>query len=99
MYPNFKHIRFSQLEINRIQVLLGIHATQYVLETDFLQGPKNTPFEVRNLLGWTKTRPIKFSHQEQQRNNLLSFSYETFYREMNLTRNEEDPLEAYITSF
>ena len=64
-----------------------------------LQGPKNTPFAIRNLLGWTITGPIKFGHEEQQRTNFLSLSYEAFDREMTLTTNEEDPLADYITSF
>ena len=52
-----KHINFPQLESNKIQVLLGIDATQYILEREFLQGPKNNPFAIRSLLGWTITDP------------------------------------------
>ena len=57
--PHLQHISFPQLENNRIQVLLWIDATQYILEKEFLQGPKNTPFAIRNLLGWTRTSPMR----------------------------------------
>ena len=50
-YPHLQHINFPHLENNKIQVLLGIYATQYILEREFLQGPKNTPFAIRSLLG------------------------------------------------
>ena len=59
-HPHLQHISFPQLENNRIQVLLGIDATQYILEREFLQGPKNTPIAIRNVLDWTITGPIKF---------------------------------------
>ena len=98
-HPHLQHIRFPQLENNRIQVLLGIDATKYIFEREFLQGPKNTAFAIRNQLGWTLTGPIKFGHEEQQRTNFLSLSFEAFDREMTLTTNEEDPLADYITSF
>ena len=47
-HPHLQHINFPQLESNKIQVLLGIGATQYILEREFLQGPKKThlPFAV-----------------------------------------------------
>ena len=94
-----QHNNFPQLKNSRIQVLLGIDATKYILEREFLQEPKNTPFAISNQLGWTITGPIKFGHEEQQKTNFLSVSYEAFDREMTLTTNEEDPLADHITSF
>ena len=62
--------------------MLGIDATQYILEREFLQGPKNTPFAIRSLLGWTITGPIKFDKDKPERTNFLSDSFEAFDREM-----------------
>ena len=47
-YPRLQHINFPQLENNKIQILLGNDATQYILEREFLQGPKiaRLPFGV-----------------------------------------------------
>ena len=39
-HPHLQHIRFPQLENNRIQVLLGIDATQYILERVFTRTQK-----------------------------------------------------------
>ena len=49
-YPHLQHINFPQLESNKIQVLLGIDETHHILEREFLQGPKNTPFTNQSLL-------------------------------------------------
>ena len=67
-YPHLQHINFPQLEHNKIQV--EIDATQYILEREFLQGPKNTPFAIRSLLGWTITGPIKFDNDKPEKNKL-----------------------------
>ena len=45
-YPHLQHINFSQLVNNKIQALLGIDATLYILKREFLQGLKNTPFAI-----------------------------------------------------
>ena len=37
-YPHLQHIHFPKLSDNKIQILLGIDATQYILECEFLQG-------------------------------------------------------------
>ena len=66
-YPHLQHINFPQLENNKIQVLLAIDATQYILEREFLQGPKNTPLANRSLLGWTITGPIKFDNDKPEK--------------------------------
>ena len=99
-YPHLQRINFPQLENNKIQVLLGIDATQYILEREFLQGPKNTPFAIRSLLGWTITGPIKFDNDKPEKTNFLSHSFEAFDREMTFsTKDDEDPLTESVTSF
>ena len=99
-YPHLQHINFPQLENNKIQVLLEIDATQYILEREFLQGPKNTPFAIRSLLGWTITGPIKFDNDKPEKTNFLSDSFEAFDREMSFsTEDDEDPLAETVTSF
>ena len=67
MYPHLHHVNFPQLENNKVQVLLGIDATQYILEREILQGPKNTPFAIRSLLGWTITGPVKFDNDKTEK--------------------------------
>ena len=62
--PHLQHINFPHLENYKIRVRLGIDATQYILEREFLQGPKNTPFAFHSLLGWTITGPIKFDNDK-----------------------------------
>ena len=99
-YPHLQLINFPKLENNKIQVLLGIDATQYILEREFLQGPKNTPFAIRCLLGWTITGPIKFDNDKTEKTNFLSDSFEAFDREMTFsTGGDEDPLTESFTSF
>ena len=99
-YPQLQHINFPQLENNKIQVLLGIDATQYILEQEFLQGPKNTPFAFRSLLGWTITGPIKFDNDKPEKTNFLSDSFEAFDREKtSSSEDDEDPLTESVTSF
>ena len=66
-YPHLQHINFPQLENNKIQVLLGIDATQYIVEREFLQGPKYIPFAIRSLLGWTITGPINFDNEKPEK--------------------------------
>ena len=66
-YPHLQHINFPQLENNKIQVLPEIDATHYILEREFLQDPKNNPFAIRSLLGWTITGPIKFDNDKPEK--------------------------------
>ena len=99
-YPYLQHINFPQLENIKIQVLLGINATQYTLERGFLQGPKNTPFVTWILLGWIITGPIKFDNEKPEKTNFLSVSFEAFDREITLsTKEDEDPLAEFVNSF
>ena len=58
-YPHLQHIHFPKLSDNKIQILLGVDNTQYILECEFLQGPPGSPFALPNLIGWTITGPIK----------------------------------------
>ena len=58
-YPHLQHIHFPKLNDNKIQILLGVDATQNILEREFLQGPSGSPFALRNLLGWTITGPME----------------------------------------
>ena len=52
-------VGFPLLTSNRIQVLLGIDAKQYVIEQKNFQGAKNSSFEIQSLLDWTITGSIK----------------------------------------
>ena len=100
-YPHLQHIHFPKLSDNKIQILLGVDATQYILEREFLQGPSGSPFALRNLLGWTITGPIKRkSNPIQQETNFLSHSYRAFNHALtNLTVDTERNLSECVTSF
>ena len=65
-----------------------------------MQGPKNTPFAIRSLLGWTITGPIKFDNEKTEKKTIfLSNSFEAFAREINFSTDDEDPLTESVTSF
>ena len=101
-YPHLQHIKFPNLNNNNIQLLLGVDATQFILEKEFLQGPTGSLFAIRNLLGWTITGPMKLKAEEthQAETNLLSHSYRLFNKALTcLTFHDEKPLRDYVTSF
>ena len=100
-YPHLQHIHFPNLSDNKIQILLGVDATQYILEREFLQGPSGSPFALRNILGGTITGPIKRkSNPIQQEINFLSLSYRAFDHALtNLTVDTERHLSECVTSF
>ena len=100
-YPHHQHIHFPKLSYNKIQILLGVDATQYILEPEFLQGPSRSPFALRNLLGWTITGPIKRKGDPiQQETNFLSHGYRTFDNVLTkLTVDTERHLSECVTSF
>ncbi|XP_075264413.1 uncharacterized protein LOC142356371 [Convolutriloba macropyga] len=100
-YPHLQHIHFPKLSDNKIQILLGVDATQYILEREFLQGPSGSPFALRNLLGWTITGPIKRKNNPiQQETNFLSHSYRAFDHALtNFTVDIERHLSECATSF
>ena len=99
-YSHLQHIKFPNLGNNKIQLLLGVDATQFILEKEFLQGPTGTPFAIRNL--WTITRPMKRKAEESYHaeTNLLSHSYRPFDKVLTCsTFHGEKPLYDYVTSF
>ena len=78
-YHHLQHIHFPKLNDNKIQILLGVDATQYILEREFLQGPSGSPFALCYLLGWRITSPIKQKSEPfLQETNFLSHSYRAF---------------------
>ena len=101
-YSHLQHIKFPNLGNNKIQLLLGVDATQFILEREFLQGPTGTPFAIKNLLGWTITGPMKRKAEESYHaeTNLLSHSYRPFDKALTCsTFHDEKPLCDYVTSF
>ena len=101
-YSHLQHIEFPNLGNNKIQFLLGVDATQFILEKEFFQGPTRTPFAIRNLLGWTITGPMKRKADEtyHAETKLLSHSYRPFNKFLTCsTFHDEKPLCDYITSF
>ena len=79
-FSHLQHINIPILGHNKIQLLLGIDATQFILEREFLQGPTGTPFAIRNLLCWTITEQMKRRAEEtyHAETNFLSQSYRLF---------------------
>ena len=63
-YSHLQHFKFPNLGNNKIQLLLRVDATQFILEREFLHGLTGTPFAIRNLLGWTITGPMKRKAEE-----------------------------------
>ena len=100
-YPHLQHIHFPKHSNNKIQILLGVDATQYNLERDLLQGPSGSPFALRNLLGWIITGPIKRETEPfLQETNFLSHSFRAFDHSLtNLTVDTERHLSECVTSF
>ena len=99
-YPHLQHIHFPKLSENKIQILLGVDASQYILEREFLQGPTGSPFALRNLLNWTITGLIKQkSEPSLQETNLLSHSYRALSNVLTiLTVDTENHLSECVTS-
>ena len=100
-YPHLQHIHFPKLSDNKIQILLGVYATEHILEREFLQGASGSPFALRNLLGWTITGPIRRKTEpSQQETNFLSHSYRAFDHALtNFTVDTERHLSENVTSF
>ena len=101
-YSHLQHINFPNLGNNKIQLLLGVDATQFILERKFLQGPTGNLFAIRNLLGWTITGPMKRKAEEsyQAETDLLSHSYRPFDKALTCsTFHDDKPLCDYVTSF
>ena len=92
------HLKLSD---NKIQKLLGVDATQFILERELLQGPSGSPFALRNLLGRTITGPIKRKTEPfLQETNFLSHSYRAFEHALTkLTVDTERHLSECLTSF
>ena len=100
-YPHLQHIKIPILGNNKIQLLLGVDATQFILDSE-LQGPTGAPFPIRNLLGSTITGPMKHKAEEtyHAETNLLSHSYRPFDKALTCsTFHDEKPLGDYVTSF
>ena len=99
-YPHLQHIHFPKLSDNKIQILLGVDATQYILERELFQGHSGIPFALRNL-GCTITGPIKRKTEPfMQETNFLSNRYRAFdHAVTNLTVDTERHLSECVTSF
>ena len=101
-YSHLQHIKFPDLGNNKTQLLLGVDATQLILERKFLQGPTGTLFAIRNILGWTIMGPMKRKAEETYHveTNSLSHSYRPFDKALTCsTFHDEKPLCDYVTSF
>ena len=86
----------------KIKLLLGVDATQFIVERKILQGPTGTLFAISNLLGWTITGPMKCKAEEiyHAETNLLSHSYRPIDKALICsTFHDEKPLGDYVTSF
>ena len=101
-YSHLQHIKFINLGNKKIQLLLGVDATQFILEREFLHEPTGSLFAIRNVLGWRKTGPMKRKAEEtyDAETNLLSHSYGPFDEALTcLTLHDEKPLCDNVTSF
>ena len=101
-YSHLQKIEFPNLGNNKIELLIGVDASMFFLETEFLQGPTGTPVAIRNLLGWTITGALKRKAEETYHGetNLLSHSYRPFDKVLACsTFHDEKPLCYYLTSF
>ena len=84
-----------------MQILLGVDATQKILEREFLQGLSESPFALRNLLIRTITGPIeRKSEPILQGSNFLSYCYRAFEHALtNLAVDTDRNLSECVTSF
>ena len=72
---HLSHINYPEFDENHVHVLLGVDAFWFVAERDIKRGPVGSPFEIRNLPGWTITGPLSSKYlnkepREQQTNNI-----------------------------
>ena len=101
-YSHLQHSKFPNLGNNKIRLLLGVDATQFTLEREFIQGPTGTHFAIRNLLGWTITGPMKRKAEKtyHAETTLLSHSYRPFDQAPTCsTFHKEKPLCYYLKRF